>query len=234
MTTRKHWVKWGSFGLLLMFLAGCGLVTLGLTQNFSVTHLGDKAKHAMTATSVQKATNQARKRAARGQTEAFDYANTSQLTPLTVARYGLQELFGKSAYRAVGELRVPAVGLDLPIGVGVSDTVLVRGAGTLKVDQQMGEGNYALAGHYMTAKRILFSPLAGVRVGNNIYLTDKQQTYRYQVSRVWMTNRYHVEVIDDVPGKKLVTLVTCATAKRGEQNRLVIRGELKSVKRVAV
>ncbi|WP_125545627.1 sortase family protein [Levilactobacillus lindianensis] len=49
-----------------------------------------------------------------------------------------------------------------------------------------------------------------------------------------MTNRYHVEVIDDVPGKKLVTLVTCATAKRGEQNRLVIRGELKSVKRVAV
>ncbi|WP_125573789.1 class A sortase [Levilactobacillus huananensis] len=234
MTPRKRWVKWGSFGLLLMFLVGCGLVLLGLTQNFSVIHLGDKAKHEMTAASVQKATKQARRRVARGQTAAFDYGKTSQLTPLTVGSYGLRELFGNSAYRAVGELRVPAVGLDLPIGVGVSDAVLVRGAGTLKADQRMGTGNYALAGHYMTAKRLLFSPLAGVREGNNIYLTDKQQTYRYKVTRVWVTNRYHVEVIDDVPGKKMVTLVTCATANRGEQNRLVIRGERQAVKQVAV
>ena len=96
----------------------------------------------------------------------------------------------------------------------------------------MGQGNYALAGHYMTAKRLLFSPLKGVRQGDSIYLTDKRQTYRYKVTRVQVVDRHQIDVIDDVPGKRLVTLVTCASARRGEPKRLVVRGELQTVKRV--
>lgn len=227
MATRKRQFKKTSLWLLGMFLIGSGLVLLALTQSFSVTQLGEAAKRQMTTESIRQA-----KRSARGKTAPFNYAQTTQLNPVSVAGYGLRELAGDQTYGAVGQLRVPAVKLDLPIGVGVSNTVLVRGAGTLKADQQMGKGNYALAGHYMTAQRLLFSPLKGVRNGDSVYLSDQRRVYRYRVTRVQVVDRYRVEVIDDVPGKRLVTLVTCASAKRGEPKRLVVRGTLQSVKRV--
>lgn len=228
MAKRKRRFRKSSLWLLAMFLVGSGLVLLGLTQRSSITRMGETALRRMTVESVQQA-----KRTAQGKTAPFNYQKTAQLTPLTVGGYGLRELVGKSGYDgAVGQLRVPAVGLDLPIGVGVSNAVLVRGAGTLKADQQMGQGNYALAGHYMTAKRLLFSPLKGVRRGDQIYLTDKRRTYRYQVTRIQVVDRHQIEVIDDVPGQRLVTLVTCASARRGEPKRLVVRGELQAVKRV--
>lgn len=229
MATRKRRFRKTSLWLLVMFLLGSGLMLVALTQNVAVTRLGKTATREMTTESVQRATQ-----AAQGKTAPFNYAKTSQLNPLTVAGYGLQELTGKSQYGAVGQLRVPAVGLDLPIGVGVSNAVLVRGAGTLKADQRMGQGNYALAGHYMTAQRLLFSPLKGVRQGNSVYLTDKRQVYRYRVTRVRVVDRHRVDVIDEVPGKRLVTLVTCASAKRGEPKRLVVQGELQSVARERV
>jgi len=229
MATRKRRFRKTSLWLLVMFLLGSGLMLVALTQNVAVTRLGKTATREMTTESVQRATQ-----AAQGKTAPFNYAKTSQLNPLTVAGYGLQELTGNSQYGAVGQLRVPAVGLDLPIGVGVSNAVLVRGAGTLKADQRMGQGNYALAGHYMTAQRLLFSPLKGVRQGNSVYLTDKRQVYCYRVTRVRVVDRHRVDVIDEVPGKRLVTLVTCASAKRGEPKRLVVQGELQSVARERV
>jgi len=48
------------------------------------------------------------------------------------------------------------VNLKLPIVKGVDDTALATGGGTLKPDEKMGEGNYALAGHYMTIKELYF------------------------------------------------------------------------------
>lgn len=228
MTARKH-RRQASRWLLVVFLIGSGLVLLALTQSFSVTQLGRQAVREMTTESVQRAT-----RAAKGKTAPFDYTKTSQLNPLTVAGYSLQELAGSRQYGAVGQLRVPAVGLDLPIGIGVSNTVLVRGAGTLKADQRMGQGNYALAGHYMTARRLLFSPLERTRQGDHIYLSNQQQVYRYRVTSVQVVDRHQTAVIDDVPGQKLVTLVTCASAKRNEPKRLVVQGKLQSVTRATV
>jgi len=229
MTKRKRRVRKSALWLLVMFLAGSGLLFLGLTQNFTVTELGATAKREMTVKSVRRVNL-----AAQGKTAPFDYSKTSQLTPLKVGRYGLRELVGHSGYDgAMGQLRVPAVGLDLPIGIGVGNSVLVRGAGTLKADQRMGQGNYALAGHYMSSKRLLFSPLKDVHKGDSVYLTDKQQVYRYKVTWVQVVDRHQIDVIDEVPGKRLVTLVTCASARRGEPKRLVVRGELKSVKAMA-
>jgi len=225
MATRKRHAKKGALWLLAMFVIGAGLILLALTQTFSVEQLGDAAKREMTVASIQRATQKSKQ-----QPDAFNYAKTAQLNPLTVGGYGLRELTGRSSYGAVGQVRVPAVGLDLPIGIGVSNSVLVRGAGTLKADQRMGQGNYALAGHYMTPRRLLFSSLEGVRKGNAVYLTDKRQVYHYRVTRVRVIDRHQVSVINDVPGQKLVTLVTCASAKRGEPKRLVVQGKLQSVR----
>lgn len=229
MTKRKRPFKLSSLWLLVMFLVGSGLVLLALTQSHSVSRMGETAMRKMTVESVQRVTE-----ASKGKTAPFNYAKTSQLTPLTVGGYEIRELTGHSGYDgAVGQLRVPAVGVNLPIGIGVSNAVMVRGAGTLKADQRMGQGNYALAGHYMTSKQLLFSPLKQVNQGDSVYLSNASQVYRYRVTRVRVVDRHKVDVIDDVPGQKLVTLVTCASAKRSEPNRLVVQGQLVSVKRVA-
>jgi len=225
MTTRKRRKK-ASLWMLLLFLIGGGMVLLALTQSLSVTQLGDEARDGMTPASVQRA-----EKKAKGKTAPFDYSQTTQLNPLTVADHRLRAATGTSQYGAVGQIRVPAVGLELPIGIGVSNSVLVRGAGTLKPDQKMGQGNYALAGHYMTAQRLLFSPLKGVRKGDRICLPAKRKLYTYRTTSVRIVDRHQVEVLNDVPGKKLVTLVTCASAKRGEPKRLVVQGDLQAVKR---
>lgn len=76
----------------------------------------------------------------------------------------------------IGKIAVPAVGLKLPIFEGINDNNLLRGAGTMKENEKMGEGNYALAGHHMNNPDILFSPLAKAQVGELVYLTDGKKS----------------------------------------------------------
>ena len=42
-----------------------------------------------------------------------------------------------------------------------------------------------------------------------IYITDKEKIYQYKIRDVQVMTPDHVEVIDDHPGKKELTLVTC-------------------------
>ncbi|CCK19977.1 Sortase A, LPXTG specific [Lactococcus raffinolactis 4877] len=42
-----------------------------------------------------------------------------------------------------------------------------------------------------------------------IYITDKEKIYQYKIRDVQVMTPEHVEVIDDHPGKKELTLVTC-------------------------
>ncbi len=63
----------------------------------------------------------------------------------------------------IGGIAVPELGINLPIFKGVFNTSLMYGAGTMKENQEMGKGNYALASHHIFgvtgAADVLFSPL---------------------------------------------------------------------------
>ena len=58
----------------------------------------------------------------------------------------------------IGKAAIRSVGLKLPIFKGYQTRISVRGRHD-ESRSKMGEGNYALAGHYMTNQGILFSPL---------------------------------------------------------------------------
>ncbi|KRL05701.1 class A sortase [Liquorilactobacillus oeni] len=133
---------------------------------------------------------------------------------------------------SIGKISIPKVGLYLPIFYGIDNENLLRGAGTMKPAEKMGEGNYALAGHHMSNSTILFSPLAKVKTGMSIYLTDGAKVYRYRVVQKRTVDKYQINWINDVPQKKLVTLVTCLTATAGETNRILVQGELEQVQGV--
>jgi len=84
----------------------------------------------------------------------------------------LQAQIKASKMPVIGSIAVPSVHMQLPILKGVGNAVLAIGAGTMKPNQQLGQGNYALAGHYFEEKDILFSPLYQAQIGDIIYVTD--------------------------------------------------------------
>lgn len=127
---------------------------------------------------------------------------------------------------AIGKLSVPSVNVKLPIFKGLDNYNLVRGAGTMKEDEQMGTGNYALAGHHMKDGSLLFGPLENVKKGDKIYIADKHHVYVYETRLKNVVDKHDTKYIDDVQGKKLVTLITCASGMTGENRRVVVQGEL--------
>lgn len=129
---------------------------------------------------------------------------------------------------ALGSIYIPAVDMTLPIVKGVGKHALAVGAGTMKRDQQMGEGNYTLASHYIEGRDVLFGPLYRLKTGDSIYLTDTKNIYEYKTTEIQVIQATDVYIIDDIANKKLLTLITCA--EKGTK-RLSVRAELISVKK---
>lgn len=124
-----------------------------------------------------------------------------------------------------GVIIVPSVNIKLPILEGMSNTNLNYGAGTMKPHQKMGKNNYALAGHHAYNENALFTPLMRLPKHAKIYLTDKDKVYEYQTTKQFVVDKSQGQVINDVDGKKMVTLVTCTDVEGTK--RLIIQGELK-------
>lgn len=149
----------------------------------------------------------------------YDFSNAQDLSLQTVARARAK----KQPINIVGEITVPAIDMTLPIAKGVDNTTLALAAGTFRPDMQMGEGNYALAGHNMAhGSKILFSPLYyHAKVGQKVYLTDLDRVYEYKITQRRFIDASRVDVVQNTPDK-ILTLVTCdATGAR----RLMIRGK---------
>ncbi|GAK30350.1 sortase [Weissella oryzae SG25] len=128
----------------------------------------------------------------------------------------------------IGYVAIPEIGLNVPISRGVDNLNISLGAGTLKPKQVMGEGNFALASHFIqgnSGRNLLFSPIYySGKVGQKIYLTDLKQVYEYTATVHKIIDPTDVSVVDDVPGQKLITLITCNyTADNG---RVLMQGRL--------
>lgn len=135
----------------------------------------------------------------------------------------------RSKVPAIGMVSVPSVGINLTIAKGVSNLNMLVGAGTLTAEQKMGEGNYSLASHHLDSsfgENLLFTPLQNSKIGEKIYLTDMINIYEYTIYSNELVQPTRIDVIDEIPGKKIVTLITCG--QRGTM-RYVIQGELSNV-----
>ncbi len=199
--------------LTLGLLIGLALVFNEQLKLLVVDHLGDRTMQTIDKKTVKQ--NEQSK-------GDFDFGAVKALDVQHVAKAATTA----SQRNAIGKLAIPSVKMALPIMKGLSNENLSTGAGTMKPDQTMGQGNYALAGHYMTNKGILFSPLKNLQLGKRIYLTDMSKVYTYQVVTKTTVDQTQVQWIDNVAGKKLVTLITCASATEGETNRIVVQGKL--------
>lgn len=148
---------------------------------------------------------------------SFNFEEVKELDIKTILMANLH----KDEITVIGGISIPSVNMNLPIGKGTSIYTLALTAGTMKENQLMGEGNYALAGHHMKREDLLFSPLFKVEKGAVVYLTDLKYVYEYQIDEQRTIEATDVEVIEDVEGEKLLTLITCDNY--GE-DRLLTRG----------
>lgn len=155
-------------------------------------------------------------------TTTFNYKSVKPISSYSVAMQALKPHSDGS----IAKINIPAVDIKLPIFYGLSNRNLIRGVGTMKRHQKLGKGNYAIAGHYMTSSGVLFSPLANVHFGEKIYLINRHYQYIYRITGKSIIHNYQIGVIKNIPHQKIVTLITCASAKAGEKNRIMVRGKL--------
>ena len=132
----------------------------------------------------------------------------------------------------IGGIAIPELEMNLPIFKGLNNVNLYYGAGTMKRDQVMGEGNYSLASHHIfgvdNANKMLFSPLDNAKNGMKIYLTDKNKVYTYEIREVKRVTPDRVDEVDDREGVNEITLVTCEDLAATE--RIIVKGDLKETK----
>lgn len=203
----KSWLKRAGWLLLV-------LVSLALIFNQQIKYyLVGSYRPTITKTAI--AQNQQKKVAQK----EFDFSQTKDLDFQSVAKARANQ----QAVNIIGEISIPAIKMTIPIATGVSNTTLALAAGTMRADQQMGQGNYALAGHNMAhGSKILFSPLYyHAKVGQKVYLTDMKNVYTYRIYERKFILATRVDVVNDTP-EKILTLITCDATGA---NRLMVRAK---------
>ena len=156
----------------------------------------------------------------------FDSVKSISSEAVLAAQWDAQQL------PVIGGIAIPEVEINLPIFKGLDNVNLFYGAGTMKPDQKMGEGNYSLASHHIftaeNASQMLFSPLVNAKAGMKIYLTDKDKVYTYEIREVKHVTPDRVDEIEYRDGIKEITLVTCVDYNATE--RIIVKGDFKEVK----
>lgn len=212
---RKRWI---------VRIISCLLIIVGIILFFNdnfITMIVKNNTHQYRLTKVSSKQINQNKKTQKGN---FDFNNSSTISVSQV----MNAKFSQEDLAEIGYIIIPDLKLYLPIFYGTGGNTMLYGAGTMKPNQIMGEGNYALASHHVfgnqSAEELLFSPLEKAKNGMTIYITDKTMIYSYNITNVFQVTPEHVEVINDIPGKKEVTLVTCTDAQA--TNRIIVKGNL--------
>lgn len=127
----------------------------------------------------------------------------------------------------MGTLRVPKISLHLPIYHGTSDQVLKRGVGHLHGTSLPVGGtsaNAVLSGHRGLPSALLFTRLDELEIGDICYIDLMGRTMGYRIVQIHVISPDDTHLYKVVPGRDLVTLMTCTPYGVNTQ-RLVVTAE---------
>lgn len=201
--------------LLLFGLAGL-ILNNHHTQALMINHAQTNILKRTTAKSIQNH---------QSQPANFNANQTKDATTNTVIYNQLHQKYAN----AIGIMSIPQINMQNPIfnGYGNNGAFLALGACTMKPNQVMGQGNYALAGHYMAGDTV-FHELSHADVGMKVYITNLKHIYVYTINHKSIINHYDVGVINDVPQQKMITLITCIQLN-ATPYRTLVQGQLTQV-----
>lgn len=128
---------------------------------------------------------------------------------------------------ALGSVRIPAIGLDVPFYSGVHEEVLERGPGHWPGTAMPGtDGNAVLSGH-RTTFTAPFNGLDLLRAGDEVIVAagPSDVVYRVVETRVVDASEY-VGVVTAAakPGERILTMFACHP-KGSARQRIVVRAQ---------
>lgn len=127
----------------------------------------------------------------------------------------------------LGTIRVPKVSIRLPIYHGTAKDTLTAGAGHLYGTSLPVGGkstNAVITGHRGLPSALMFTRLDELKIGDYFYIQTLGRTMGYKVKAIHVIDPEDTHLYKVVPGKDLVTLMTCTPYGVNTQ-RLVITGE---------
>lgn len=143
------------------------------------------------------------------------------------AQFDYNKLLDADPYGLMGRIKIPSIDVDLPIYHGTSDAILAKGVGHLEGTSLPvgGLGTHAvLTGHRGLATSTLFTNLNKVKVGDTFTIIVFGDVLTYRVIDTKVVDPDQTKSLDPVPGKDLVTLVTCTPIGINSQ-RILVTGE---------
>lgn len=126
----------------------------------------------------------------------------------------------------MGSIRIPKIGVELPIYHGTEERDLARGVGHYEGSSLPvgGESTHAiLSGHRGLPSADLFTRLDEVEEGDLFVINTLGRDITYRVDQIKTVLPDDTEDLGIVPGKDYATLVTC-TPYGVNSHRLLIRG----------
>ncbi len=127
---------------------------------------------------------------------------------------------------AMARIRIPSLGVDLPVLHGTSDDTLAKGIGHLFGSSLPvgGPSTHAvLTGHSSLANATLFDHLPELSVGDQFFIEVLGRTLAYQVDQISVVLPNQLDDLGVTNGADQVTLVTC-TPYAINSHRLLVRG----------
>lgn len=115
------------------------------------------------------------------------------------------DTFSREAPQTLAVLRIPRVGLEVPVLEGTDDWTLNRAVGHIADTAAPGaDGNAGIAGH----RDGFFRGLKDVQEGDEIALETLHGRDVYRIERTWIVDPTDVSVLDPT-SSRAITLVTC-------------------------
>lgn len=210
-------------GILLIIL-GLGLIVYNFIPDFVVNQHAKESQDMVESISKEKISDN---QESGGE---IDFEAVENLSP----DIALNEEDIVSPDLVIGQLVVPSVEMNLPIYKTLDNSTLMSGAAVMRHDMVMGEGNYALAGHYTHTSPNLFGPLRDLKTGEVARITDKDQIYEYEIIDIEVVPPTALEMIEDDQadsyGKPILSLMQCYYENfQNTGNRQFFIGTLRNV-----
>lgn len=127
----------------------------------------------------------------------------------------------------IARIRIPELGVDLPIRHGTTDDVLSRGIGHLfgSALPVGGPSTHAvLSGHSGAVNGIYFDQIDTLELGDTFSISVLGEDLHYEVDQILTVLPDEASALQVVEGRDIVTLLTC-TPVGVNSHRLLVRGE---------
>ena len=126
----------------------------------------------------------------------------------------------------MGKVRIPKIGVNLPIFHTTAEDILEIGAGHLEGSTLPigGKGTHSvISAHRGLPSASLFTDLDKLEIGDNFFIEVLNETLAYEVDQILVVEPEETEALAVVEGEDLLTLLTCTPYGMNTQ-RLMVRG----------